>query len=129
MEILKAEIKTFNIKQEGDRVIFLCNGRLVFSMPHDAAEVIGRAILSQAKRAEEYARAETIALDSAIMLRAGAPFILSDRRDILTEAQKLAAWDSQLRRYMPDRGIKSQEVFGCPVVINHPPKEVKNDAN
>lgn len=126
--IIRPEIKTFDIRQEGTRVILLLNGQEVASLPPDAALLLARALIIQAKKAEELACAEQIALDSAIMLRAGAPFVLSSRPDILTEAKKEAAWGSGLRRYMPDRGIKSQEKFGTPTIIRHSPRKGVNDA-
>lgn len=120
--ILIGQLNELTVRQEGDRVLLLRNGQLLAAMPWQAADVLARAILSQARRAEEYAKAEQIAYDSAILLRAGAPFALSSRPDILAEAKKEAAWNSDLRRYMQNRGIQSQEKFGTPTLIQHPPK-------
>jgi hypothetical protein len=89
------------VRQEGTNVVVIREGRAVFDMPWDAALQLARAIFSQAKRAEELASAERIADDQAVLLRLGVPVGLSSRLDIQEEAQKRAAWDSTLRRYIP----------------------------
>lgn len=68
---------------------------------------------------DEMAQAERIARDSAIMLRAGSNFGLSNDPRILGVAKTLASWDSTLRRCMPG-GVKSEEAFGTPALIQGP---------
>lgn len=115
------------VRQEGTNVVVIREGRAVFDMPWDAALQLARAIVSQAKRAEELASAERIADDQAVLLRLGVPVGLSSRRDIQEEAQERAAWDSTLRRYIPLKrakgvgGVRSQESFGTPRIIRHKP--------
>jgi len=108
------------IKQYGPRVLLILNGKLVADMPWQAALNVSNSIRSKAKMAEEIAKAEQIAGDQAILTRAGFPVGLSNHPKIKDEAAKLAAWDTNLRRYMPG-GVKSKEVFGVPNIIQHPP--------
>ena len=72
--------------------------------------------------AEEYEARDQIIRDSAILLRAGAPFALTDNKQFVDAAKQSAAWDSELRRYMPMKGITSQESFGTPRIIQTAPK-------
>lgn len=115
------------VRQEGTHVLVIREGRAVFEMPWDAALALANAIYTQAKRAEELAKAAEIAGDQAILLRLGVPLGLSGRSDIHQEAQKVAAWDSGLRRAIPLRrakgvgGVRSAEVVGTPRVIRHKP--------
>lgn len=126
MIITPGEHKEVTVRQEGDRVLLLHNGRLLFSLPWGAALELGRALHVQGKRAEEEAEAARIVYDQAILTRVGFPVGLSNRRDILTEAAREAAWNSKLRRYIPPAramGIARQTVFGTPSVRALPPKE------
>lgn len=86
----------------------------------------GRELLQKldgpVKLAEEFVQREQIIHDSAILLRAGATFALSDNKKIVDAAKQSAAWDSDLRRYMPMKGITSQEKFGTPSIIQHAPR-------
>lgn len=111
----------FRIRQEADRVLIIVDGRCVADLDYKAAQTLERAVRAKRLRAEEYAKAEQISKDSAILLRAGARMVLSDRADIKQEAVKLAAHDRDLRRFMPS--IRSQESFGHPVFETHPPKK------
>ncbi len=106
------------IKQYGERVLLIVDGRLVADMPWQAALNVSAALRNKAKLAEEIAQAEKIAQDQAILTRAGFPVGLSNHPKIKDEAAKIAAWDSKLRRYMPG-GVKSKEVFGTPTIIQH----------
>ena len=122
---LRGELKQFNILRDGDRVVLLYGGRRVTEMPWEAAEALGRALIIQAHKAEEQAKAESIIYDHAILTRAGFPIGLTSRPDMQDEVRKEAAWNSDLRRYMPG-GVKSHEVFGTPSIIKHDP-EVPHD--
>lgn len=120
-----------SVRQEATQVVVIRNGATVFDMPWDAALQLAQAIYTQAKRAEELAKADAIAGDQAVLLRLGVPLGLSDRPDIQQEAQKRAAWDSDLRRYIPLKrakgvgGIQSAAVFGTPRIIRHRPTRSK----
>lgn len=131
MDIVRGELKEVTVRQEGDRVLLLHNGRLLFSLPWQAALELGRAFTIQGKRAEEDANAIRIVYDQAILTRVGFPIGLSNRRDILDEAAKEAAWNRDLRRYIRgDRavGIANQTRFGTPTITAIPPRKENHEA-
>jgi hypothetical protein len=117
--IIEKSSYDYRFKREGKRVLVLRDGVCVADWPY---EFVKHAVLptlrEQMLRCEELDKAEDIARDSAILLRAGAPFALSDRQDIKDEAVKLACHDRQLRQ-MPY--IRSQEKFGHPTFEVKPP--------
>ncbi len=86
-------------------------------MPWSAALDVGKAIIRKARDAEEIAKAEDIIFDQALLIRTGAPLGFSDHPGIQAEAAKEAAWNSDLRRYLPG-GVKSAEQFGRPNVTH-----------
>lgn len=96
-------------------------------MPYEAALEIAKALRGVAKEAEEEAKAQGIIMDQALLLRTGVPVGLTSRRDMLKEAVREAQWNPVLRKALPG-GIRSQEVFGRPVVTQHPPTRSENDA-
>ena len=119
--------KEVTIRQEGERVLIIKNGIAIMDLPWDAAFTLAKAITTQAKKAEEIAKALDIISDQAILTRVGFPIGLTRNPKIMKEAMKEAAWNTQLRRYIPPsraHGIASGEVFGTPNIIQHPPKEV-----
>lgn len=126
-QILFPEQKHIRMKQERDRVLFIVDGKTILDMPWDATLQIAGHLHAVAKKAEEFAKASQIVNDQAILTRAGFPVGLSDNRDILKAAQNEAAWNSDLRRYMPLRGIQSREAVGTPTIINHPPKKEQDN--
>lgn len=114
-------LQSITIRREGSKVLLLSGGILIAVLPWRAADELAVALRSKARLAEEEEKGEQIALDSAILMRTGVPFSFSNRADILKEAMKEAAWNSDLRRYMPG-GVKSKEVFGAPTIIRHKPR-------
>jgi hypothetical protein len=122
--ILIPQVQEVRVRCDGPRVLLILGGRLLLDLPWDAAIALSRAIYQQAKRAEELAKAEQIVMDQALVTRLGLPFGLSSHPVILDEACKEAAWNRDLRRYIPAaraKGIESQSVVGEPTVIRHPP--------
>jgi len=110
-----------NLKQDGARVLLIVDGALIASLPWEASLEVSRALRSVGKLAEEYAKAGEIVLDQAIMTRAGWPFMgLSGNPKILEEAAKEAAWNSDLRRYLPG-GVKSEAHLYPPGVFRAQP--------
>lgn len=103
------------VGRDGTMVILRIGGRDIV-LPWRAADEIARALTAKAREAEEQEKAPSIARDAAILLRAGVPIGLSNDSKIRDEAGKIAAWDSDLRRYMPG-GVKSQEMLGRPAVL------------
>jgi len=122
MQVIVPKQVEFRVRQEGDRVLLIINGQCVADLEWKAAEVLWQALREKTRRAEEVAKAFSVARDSAILLRAGARMVLSGSRKIIAEAVKMAGHDRDLRRFMPF--IKSQESFGHPVVEKLPPKEM-----
>lgn len=114
--ILIPQTKSATIRQEGVRVLVIVEGRLVLDLPWEAALQVAQAIQFKAKAAEEFAKAEQIALDQALLMRSGTPVGLTDNPDILKQAANEAAWNSALRRRLPAGGIRSGERFGRPTV-------------
>lgn len=110
-------IKHIQIIQEGNQVIFVYDGRPL-KMHWQSAIEIAKLIHTQAKKAEEQDNAIQIATDHAILFRAGFPIGLTSRPDIQEEAEHIAQYDRDLRRFMPG-GVKSQERVGTPTIINH----------
>ena len=118
-DVLKGRIQQATVRCEGTRVQLIVNGECVLDVPWEGADAIATALRIKAREAEEEAKAEQIAYDQAILTRLGVPVGLSNRPDILHEACKEAAWDSDLRRYIPSalaKGIASQAVFGTPTI-------------
>lgn len=115
------QIKQFDVGWEAGRVRLLFGGRLVTEMPWEAALALAKALMHAGRRAEEFVKANAIIEDQAILIRRGIPLGLSSNPDILAEAEKEAAWNSDLRRYIPS-GIESQEAVGSPTVIKHEPE-------
>lgn len=111
-----SDLKRFDAKVDGDKVIVSFNQRMYLVLGHQAAAEVGKALIQCAKRAEEHAQAAQIIADSAILMRAGVPFSLSNNPKILAEAAKEAAWNRTLRRFMPG-GVLSEEVVGTPTLI------------
>ena len=114
--------------QNGASVLILADGKLVTEVPCDAALQAANALHSVAKNAEEWSQAERIAMDQALLLRTGAPIGFSSNPKIIDESIKQAAWNRDLRRYLPG-GIKSREVFGRPSIIRHEPRGEKCQSN
>lgn len=112
------------IRREGQHVLVQFDDgakSFVLQLEGKVAVEIGAMLRAEGLLADEWAQAERVANDSAILLRAGSNFGLSNDPRILEEAKKLAAWDSDLRRFMPG-GVKSSEAFGTPSVMVQPPK-------
>lgn len=122
--LVREQANEVTIRREGERVLLIVGGRAVLDMPWRKADDVCAAIRSKARAAEEQEKALSIARDNAILLRAGVPLGLTNDRRIREETAKIAAWDRDLRRYMPG-GIKSQEMLGRPAVVNHGEKHAK----
>ncbi len=128
--IIQGEMKALTVRREENRVLLIQNGRVVFDAPYEAALAIARAIFAKAKEAEEEFCVEQIVADQAILTRLGLPFGLTNRPDFLKMAANQAAWNSDLRRYIPPSragGMASQAIVGTPKIINH--GEVPNGNN
>ena len=101
--VLVQQYKTAVIRAEGANVVVIVNGTTILDLPWDAAIALARGMISKAKTAEVNAKALEIVSDQALLIRAGMPFNLTLRPDLIKLAGNMAAWDSDLRRYMPNR--------------------------
>lgn len=97
-------------------------------MPWQKADELARSLTRQARRAEEYEKANRIIADNALMQRAGANVGLSDRPDIKTETIKEALYNKALRRALSWRNpnvaeglgnIRRRGVVGAPALTKH----------
>lgn len=113
-------ITTNVIRAEGDRVFANIGGRMFLDLEWKAALELGQAFVAAARQAEEVAKAERIAFDSAILVRAGVPFTLSNRPEIIEMTKVEAVHNRTLRRAM--QGIKSASVVGMPVLFQEKPR-------
>ena len=100
----------FRIHVEAEKVLLLLNGRLIAELPWEAAVTIGRGLIQKGHEAEEYAKHQLVIADQALLFKVGAPFGLTNNRDIIHEAIKESG------------GIRSEVVFGTPTVIRHHPR-------
>lgn len=115
----------FRIRQEGEHVLcqFTHDGKsFVLQLEGKVSVDIGKLMQQKGLLADEWAQRERVADDSAILLRAGSNFALSNDPRIIEESKIRAAW-GRIRRYMPG-GVKSEEAFGTPRVVKHAPKGV-----
>jgi hypothetical protein len=120
-DFLTPRQRSVTVRQEGTSVLIFVDGQLVLDIPWDGALELSKALHIQAKRAEELAKAPQIVADQAILMRAGWPFAaLSARRDIIEEAGKEAAWNSDLRRYMANNLDPSGTVYPLTVIQKEP---------
>jgi hypothetical protein len=119
-----ARIRSLTVRRDGPRILLLSEGLALADLPWEAALELAHALRAQAKRAEEIACREQVVYDQAILNRLGIKLGLVVDPRLQQEAMHEAAWNSDLRRYLPG-GIRSQEVVGMPTLIRHrPPKGV-----
>lgn len=110
-----SEMTQVRIRQEGTYVLVIVDGKTVINAPYNVALDIFREGIAASKRAEELAHVEGIVHDQAILIRAGAPFGLTNNTAMLREAVTEAGHNPVIRRHMPG-GIKSKELVGTPEV-------------
>jgi hypothetical protein len=124
MELIATQ-ESVRVRHEGRRVVVLQQGRALLDLPWQAALDLAKALQAQGKRAEEIDRAQAIIADQAIITRLGFRFGLTSHPALLREATQEAAWNRNLRRYIPPSramGIASQQIVGAPALIQHRPK-------
>ena len=103
------------VRQLEDKVVIYIGTKAV-ELPWYAALEIAKAIKIQGERAEEYALAPKIAVETAMMWKAGLPIGFTDNPRIKDIAANEAAWNKDLRKYMgPEVRVNAQ--FGKPKLI------------
>ena len=110
---------SFRARQNYGQVQFIVDGKLVAEVSPGKAREVGRAILQVAGLAAEWANAEEVARDNAILIRAGFPVGLANHQAVLNESVKMAVSDRDLRRAMPG-GVRSEAVCGTPMIKRYP---------
>jgi len=111
----------FQCQQHYNCLLLIADGKLIYSDPIHWEEglKISKAIHTVSKFAEEFENAHKIIDDGALLLRAGVPIGLTNNPKMQDEIAIEAAWNRDLRRYIrPMQGIKSEEMFGVPEIIN-----------
>lgn len=130
METIVHRLSTVTVRREGPDVVLLNqHGKLVLRLPWEAALRLGQAMTTQARRIQETADLLTrkrLVSDQALLNRLGVPIGLITDPALKDEAMHEAAWNSDLRRYLPG-GIRTQEAVGTPAIIQHPAKEPSHD--
>lgn len=96
-------------------------GRAFIRTDQATAASIARLLTQGKLKLDEIEQHERIALDGAILAKAGAPFTLSDHPKIKELVKTEAAHNRDLRRFM-GVGIKSKELFGLPKLLQAPPQ-------
>lgn len=109
------------IRHDGPRVQIIDRqaGKLLADITPQLARDLADALKHAAGRAEEIVERERIVFDQAILQRVGLPIGLIHDPHLRHQAGVEAAWNSDLRRYLPG-GMKLQAEFGVPAVIRGP---------
>ncbi len=106
------------MRAEDDKVVLIVDGKAVLKLKWDDMQRVHKGLYIKIKQAEEYANANQIIADHALLTRAGFPVGLTNRQDMQAEVAKEAAWNRDLRRAIrPLQGVASSEVHGTPSVI------------
>ena len=112
--------QSLRVRQYGDRVHVITDGRLILDLPWEAALAVSQALRVKGKLAEAAAKVQTIITDQAVLTAFGAPFGLSNNKKVLKESFKRA----QELKY-PQVAIES--ITGTPSVIQQPPPKKDPD--
>jgi hypothetical protein len=115
-----------SVIQDGERVLLVIDGRLVADLPPEAAINLGRALITKGRLAEEIVHRDRVIADQALLFRAGVGIPLIVNPALRAEAGKEAAWNSELRRALPNRTDAVNKTAGqvyMPAVWQDPPKE------
>src|SRR3990172_393461 len=108
-------VKTVRVGVDGSRVLLVIEGQVRLEMSWQQADELSVGLRAKARQAEEIAKVAQVIADGALLFRSGAPFGVSNNRDVNAEIAKEAQSNRDLRRFMPS-GIKSQEQFGAPTI-------------
>ena len=106
------------LRSEGDHVLLIIDGNLVWNLKWENARDVHSALGQKIKQSEEYAKANQVIYDQAIMQRSGSPVGLTATPILQQEAAKEAAWNTDLRRKLrPLKGVASQEIVSTPKLM------------
>lgn len=111
-------IRKVQVRQDGAKVFVNINDDTFLELEWQKADELAAALKACARLAEGHEKAAQVLLDTAFLMRSGAPFTLSNDPKLLDAARNAAAFDKTLRRQLPG-GVKSQEVVGLPTILRH----------
>lgn len=103
-------------------VLVLKDGKALCSLPWQAAEQLGKFLISTARLAHNELAAPAQVMDQAILMRAGFPVALGNNPALRERAALEAQWNRDLRRSnLNDQkaSIPSRESFGLPTLVDH----------
>jgi hypothetical protein len=103
-----------DVRVEGELVVLILNG-VATTMPYQAADAIVQRLSAAARLAEERVKHEQVQADHALLTRAGFGIGVTNDPRIAAAAERDAAWDSKLRRYLPG-GVRSKTRIGVPAI-------------
>ena len=109
------DLSTYLLGSFEDEMVEIRFGAVCYSVPRAQCKRIAAAVYRKALEAEEWATRERLADDGALLCRVGFPVGLTNHPVIKEEIRQRAAWDSDLRRYLPG-GVRSQAVVGTPSI-------------
>jgi ligand-binding sensor domain-containing protein len=129
--IIVPKSEEVRIKQDGFNVILVSSKGASIILPWKAAIEVARGMVAQARYIESKINAPQIINDQAFLTRLGIPLGLTNNPAMKREAQKEAYYNPELRKTITGnkvKGIESMEAVGTPGLIQHPPKEGKDNA-
>lgn len=104
------------VRMAGGRITVLYHGGVVADMEAGTARALGRALIAIGRKSEEWAKAEEVAADAAVLMRAGVSVGLANHPDVQKEAVKHALHDRDLRRFMSNN-VSERSVVGTPALF------------
>lgn len=130
--ILVPKTQHASVQQDGERVKLIIDGKLVADLPPEAAIALGRALITKGRLAEEIVYRERVIADQALLFRSGVGIPLAVNPALRAEAAKEAAWNSELRRALPNKTDAVNKVAGqvyMPAVWQEPPKKDEGEGS
>lgn len=116
----------YSIQRDGMTVILAIDQQCVLHLEWQSAVGVGHGLIAQGHKAEEIVKHEQIIDDHAFALRAGLPIGLTDHPYLQREAAKEAAWNSDLRRWMPG-GVRSTVQIGVGRLVKRMTRKEPHD--
>lgn len=107
------------LRIDGPSVVILSmpEGKPLLCLDWSAADVLSTALRAAARQAEANAKASSIVLDQAFLVRAGSPFGLTLDPKVISEAKKEAAHNSEIRKMLPHTPDERRDDLGIPSVV------------
>lgn len=107
-----------SIKRDGKFEIISLDGAVFAVMPLEMAQMVSNEVIAKAREIETEESFDEVIFDQAILNRTN--FIpnlgLVSGKHWHSEANKVATWDSKLRRYIRG-GVKRQRIVSSPTVV------------